>query len=70
MITAVNGTHCRTYPFTLDGGPHHGCIGEVADAVKILSMPLQEQYSGHYHLVGYGDHHDGTRVLIYQWRED
>lgn len=69
-MTVINGTRKATiYPFALRGGPHDGCIGEVENAVRILSIPLQEQYDGRYKLIGYGDHEDGTRVLIYQWTE-
>lgn len=69
-MTTLNGSRTRIYPFTLKGGPHDGCIGEVENAVKILSIPMQEEYDGRYKLIGYGEHHDGTRVLIYQWTED
>jgi hypothetical protein len=60
----------RIYPFKLDGGPHDGCVGEVENAVRVLSVPFDEEYDAQYRLVGYGDHHDGTRVLIYKWTED
>lgn len=60
----------RIYPFKLNGGPHDGCVGEVENAVPVLSIPFGEQYDAHYTLIGYGDHDDGTRVLIYRWTED
>lgn len=70
-MTVINGSaRLKVYPFSLRGGPHDGCIGEVETAAKVLSIPFGDQYDGKYKLIGYGDQTNGTRVLIYQWTEE